>query len=98
MNVTQLTSIARKCGDRTTDCQTSCPFYGQTDCTVQLTNALAEKVQEQEERIFMLNSDLTIARQSNRHLKGLYEIEKDKVQRAKEKLIKYFNEGADNEK
>lgn len=57
MNVTQLTSIARKCGDRTTDCQTSCPFYGQADCTVQLINALADKAQEQRSEIERLKEE-----------------------------------------
>jgi len=92
MDTSELISIARRCGDRTTDCKTACPFYGQADCTVQLINALADNVQEYEQRIFMLNSDLAIARQSNRHIKGLYEAEKAKVQKAKEKLVKYFKE------
>lgn len=57
MNVTQLTSIARKCGDRTTDCQTNCPFYGQAVCTVQLINALADKAQEQRSEIERLKEE-----------------------------------------
>lgn len=45
MTTDKLIKIARKCGNRTTDCEKECPFHKAEDCTVQLINELADELE-----------------------------------------------------
>ena len=46
MKTTELIAIARKCGDRATNCKRECPMYGNGEgCATRLLNALATKLE-----------------------------------------------------
>lgn len=44
MKTAELIQIARKCGQRTTDCK-DCPLNGREDCLVYLSGQLADKLE-----------------------------------------------------
>ena len=51
MKTSELIAIARKCGDRTTNCERECPMYGKgEDCTTRLLNALAGVIERLEQQ------------------------------------------------